>query len=151
MTDYPKRVEDQAKNSTFSDRIHFLGGRDDVRELLSISTLFVLPSLEESFPLSILEAMSEGLPIVATDVGGVAECVSNGENGFLVKSADPTALGSRMSQLLDDPLLAQRMGSLGQRRVHECFSPEQQLPKIEQVFQHAIGQGKQSSQLRSAA
>jgi len=75
-----------------SDHIRFLGARSDIRDLYAASDVFVLPSLWEGMPNAMLEALASGLPVVATDVGGVSEIVENDKNGFLVPARDSDAL-----------------------------------------------------------
>ena len=83
--------------------------------------MFVLSSRSEGFPVSILEAMAAGLPVVATDVGGVAEAVENGETGFLVPAADPGALARALERLVSNAVLRRRMGAAGRARALRLF------------------------------
>jgi glycosyltransferase involved in cell wall biosynthesis len=94
-----------------TDRVHWLGLRADIPDLLASADVYVLPSLSEGLPLSLLEAMTAGLPIVATDVGEVAHALANGDAGVLVPPRDGAALASAIARLLDDPALADRMGA----------------------------------------
>jgi glycosyltransferase involved in cell wall biosynthesis len=90
--------------------VHFLGDRDDVRELLQGLDLFVLPSITEGYSMALLEACATGLPIVATDVGGNAEIVSDGATGRIVPACDPPALAEAMLGLLHESQRASRLG-----------------------------------------
>ena len=81
--------------------------------------LFVLPSLYEGMPLSILEAMGAGLPVIATAVDGTPEVVEDGETGLLVPPADPAALARAVVRLLDDRALAVRLGQNGRARAED--------------------------------
>ena len=101
--------------------IRFLGFRQDVTDLLAASDLFVLPSLSEGLPLSILEAMSQGLPIVASNVGGIPELVENGRQGVLVPPGDARILADALQKLACDADLRQTMGAAGQARVTASF------------------------------
>lgn len=98
-----------------------LGTRNDIPELLAASDLFVLSSTSECLPMSIIEAMAAGLAVVATDVGGVAELVVEGETGLLVPAGDHSALADAIAQLLDAPDLRRRMGAAGRQRARELF------------------------------
>jgi glycosyltransferase involved in cell wall biosynthesis len=82
----------------------------------------VLPSWAESFPYSILEAMMVGLPIVATDVGGISEAVEEGATGRLVPPRDAPSLGRALAELLDDRKLATTLGQAAQDRARSRFS-----------------------------
>ena len=81
-------LKNLAKESGVDRNIRFIGWIDDVNEIFSMIDLFVLPSLSESLPVSIIEAMSFGIPVVATDVGGVPEIVADGETGYIISSTD---------------------------------------------------------------
>jgi glycosyltransferase involved in cell wall biosynthesis len=96
--------------------------------------VFVLPSLYEGLPLSILEAMAAGKPVIATQVGGTAEAVLDGETGLLVPAADPNALASAIRSMLDDRVLAQRLASAGRRRVEQEFSTMAMVRQVTAVY-----------------
>jgi glycosyltransferase involved in cell wall biosynthesis len=104
-----------------SERVELLGARADIPELLARSDVFVLSSRSEGFPVSILEAMAAGLPVVATDVGGVAEAVEDGETGFLVPAADSEALARALERLVSDADLRRRLGAAGRARALRLF------------------------------
>lgn len=92
------------------ENVHLLGFVDDVSSLLKKSDIFLLTSKFESFPLSILEALSFGLPIISTNTGGINEMVLNNLNGFLVDFKNDNQLTSSMFKLVDDPNLRLRFG-----------------------------------------
>ncbi|WP_437805887.1 glycosyltransferase [Sorangium sp. So ce1078] len=96
-----------------SDRVLFAGERHDVPALLAALDVFALPSLSEGLPLALLEAMATGLPAVATDVGGVATALVDGQTGFLVPSGEVAPLAARLSELQANPALAAQMGRSG--------------------------------------
>ena len=110
------------------------GPRDDVHEVLSAVDLFVLPSLEESLPLAILEAMAAGLPVVSTTVGGIPECVDDGVTGTLVPPADGRALAEAIVPLVTSPESRRQMGEAGRRLMLGQFSPKAVTPQIESIF-----------------
>jgi polysaccharide biosynthesis protein VpsI len=107
-----------------SPNIKFLGWLDDTARsaALSRATVFCLPSRNEGAPMSVLEAMSAGLPVVSTRVGGIPELVEDGVTGLLIAPRDTAALASALSRILCDPVLAKSMGDCGKRRHLEKFS-----------------------------
>lgn len=102
-------VRRQVRELGLEGNVEFLGLRDDVPDILHDSKCFVLPSVYEGLPMSILEAMAAGLPVVATAVGGVPDVVQDGVTGVLVKPGDTEALANAMDELLVDP---ERMSAL---------------------------------------
>jgi glycosyltransferase involved in cell wall biosynthesis len=107
-----------------SDRTHFHGYLSDPAPVLSRAHVFVLSSLSEAFPRSVLEAMRAGLPVVASDVGGVAEGVTHGVNGLLIPARNPSALAEALAKLLDDPALRETMGRSARTVYEERFRLE---------------------------
>lgn len=101
--------------------VRFLGERHDVQELLAGASVFVLSSRSEGFPISVLEAMAAGLPVIASDVGGVAEQVEHDVTGLLVPRGDADALAAALQRLIDDPELRRRMGEAGRARATRLF------------------------------
>jgi len=136
---YMEETKSTARKLGVESSIIWTGHREDVHELLAATDLFALPSLEESLPLAILEAMAAGLPVVATTVGGIPECVSHGETGALVPPADSDALAEAIVAIVRDPALQRRFGKAARKRVLQSFSPESQTARMEKVFQRVVG------------
>lgn len=107
------------------EHVSLLGRRDDVPELLAAADVFVLPSLFEGLPLSALEAMAAGLPVVGTHGCGTAEAVRDGVTGRLVASGDAAALAQAILEVLEQPILAARWGAAGRARFEQEFSAAQ--------------------------
>lgn len=106
------------------ESLRFLGFRTDVADLLSASDFFLLPSVTEGLPLSLLEAMTHGLPALATPVGGIPEVIRDGEHGFLVPVHGHAELATAMARLVDDPTLLRTLGDRARRRAADEFSFE---------------------------
>jgi glycosyltransferase involved in cell wall biosynthesis len=119
-------------------RVHLLGQRNDVDQRLAASQMALLVTNWEGFPLSILEAMRAGLPVVASDVGGVAESVRDGENGYLVPRADVTQLRDRVERLLTDPELRARLGASGRERFVRDFTLDVSVARTLAVYRDAL-------------
>jgi glycosyltransferase involved in cell wall biosynthesis len=121
---YFEELQALVRDLNLGDHFHFAGDITNLREHLSTTDVFVLPSRSEGFSNAIVEAMAASLPVVATNVGGNAEAVEDGITGFIVPSDDPGALASAIVQLLADPAKAAAMGAAGKRRTAEKFTTE---------------------------
>jgi glycosyltransferase involved in cell wall biosynthesis len=115
------RIEAEVHRLGLDAVILLAGHRDDVGSILAEAQIFALATRSECLPLSILEAMASGLPVVASSVGGVPEAVIHGETGLLVAPGDPDALADALALLLDDPALRGRMGAAGRARAERLF------------------------------
>ena len=129
-----------ARELGIQDSTHFLGRCEKVAELLSVSEICVLSSKAEGFSNSILEYMAAGRPVVATDVGGAAELIREGETGYLVPAGDDEMMAARLISLLRDPNRSQMMGAEGRRIVEEQFSCEAQLARTEDLYERLLRQ-----------
>jgi sugar transferase (PEP-CTERM/EpsH1 system associated) len=119
-------------------RVHFLGARKDVPEILRGLDVFVLASESEGMSNTILEAMASARPVIATAVGGNPELVVDGETGLLVPPNDPPAMAAAIMKLLRDPEWGRHMGRLGRRRIEEKFSLEVMVRNYENVYLEAF-------------
>lgn len=117
-----------------SDFVQFLGYRSDVPDLLAASDFFLLPSLTEGLPLSVLEAMSQHLPVVATPVGGIPEVVHSGQHGLLVPVQDPQALAAAITEMVTDPEGRRALGEAAYQRVRETFSFEAMTRQYDALY-----------------
>lgn len=131
-------LERQAARLGLEDRVVFLGFRADPAALLRTCDLFVLPSLFEGLPLSILEAMAARKPVIASRIAGNDEAVVHGETGLLVPPADPGALADAIRRLLVDRGLAQRLAAAGQERVRREFSTESMVNRVSALYDEVL-------------
>ena len=127
-------LEALARGLNISHRIIFTGFRHDIREILSTIDILVIPSLLEGFPLITLEAMAMAKPIVATQLPGINEQISDGLEGILVPPKNPKALGTAVLSLLQDRKLASRLGAAARSKVESCFSVEKMVRETEKVY-----------------
>jgi glycosyltransferase involved in cell wall biosynthesis len=123
-----------ARELGIAQRVHLLGLRDDIPTLLAAGDVFVQPSRSEGLPLSVLEAMAQQIPIVATDVGGVGEAVKDGETGYLVRSGDPAALAAAICRILDSPDRGASLATAANARVRDEFSVERMLSRYRNLY-----------------
>lgn len=122
--DGPERpkIEARIAELKLQPYIRLMGQRRDVPRLLAAADAFLLTSISEGIPLSVIEAMAAELPVVATHVGGVAEVVEEDQTGLLAPARNATALAGRVLQLAADSALARRLGERGRMRAFESFS-----------------------------
>jgi glycosyltransferase involved in cell wall biosynthesis len=107
----------------------------NAREVLAAFDIFILPSTQpDPFPTVILEAMSAGIPVIATAHGGPLEMVVDGETGLLVPPGDPAALAAAIELLLLDAPKRKAMGDAGRRRIENEFALDTSLNRVQQVY-----------------
>lgn len=119
------------------DRVFLLGYRGDLPAVLAASDLFVLPSYREGTPRVISEAMASGLAVVATDIAGIPEQVTDGENGYLIPTGDPDALAEALDTLLDDEEVRNRMGRESRKRV-DRFSVSKMVDDLDSLYRELL-------------
>lgn len=122
-----------------ADAITFAGalGQDDVPAHYRRADIFCLSSVAESLPVTLMEAMASGRPVVSTDVGGIAELVADGESGLLVASGDSDAFADALERLCGDAALRRRMGAAGRRRVREEFDVARWGSRLAELLREA--------------
>lgn len=136
--DLVEEIKAFASELGLTGQTFFLGRCEKVAELLSISNICVLTSESEGFSNSILEYMAAGKPVVATDVGGAAEAIVEGETGFLVASQDHEALAHRLIRLLEDREKAQRMGDEARQVADSKFSLSARKDKTLELYRDQL-------------
>src|SRR5206468_1612306 len=131
-------LEAQIHREGLKDRVRLLGARTDAADLMRASDAFVLSSVREGLPVTVLEAMRSGLPVVATRAGGTAEAVEDGVTGRMVPMGDDAALATALGEVLGDPEAATRMGRAGQERWARCFTAERMVRETEAFYREAV-------------
>ncbi len=131
-------LEQQADALDVADRVDFLGWVGDAPKRIAELDVFVLPSRDEAFPLTIVEAMLAGTPVVATDVGSVREAVIDGVTGLLVPSGDPAALVVAVRRLLDDADLRSRLATAARRLAADRFTDRAMADGYERVWAEVL-------------
>jgi len=131
-------VREQVAGLGLASRVRFLGVRADVADILRASDVFVLSSRWEGNPMSVMEAMAAGLPVVSTAVGGVPELVREGVTGRLVPSEDAGALAQALQALVDDPARRQAMGAAARRHAVAHFDIRHTVRGYEQLYESLL-------------
>jgi L-malate glycosyltransferase len=129
------KVQKFTEKSGVSDKIKFLGQRDDVPEVLKLLDIFCLPSINEGLPLTVLEAMAARVPVVGSDVIGINEVVTNNVNGLLFPSGNEHMLTESLLSILHDTSLGKRLSSAGYQFVLQNFSLDDIVKKYDNLFQ----------------
>lgn len=135
---YVDQINREAEALGVSSHLLWAGRRDDVHRILPALDLSVLASLKGDFPLALLEAMAAAVPVVASEIGGVGECVEAGASGLLVPPADASALAAAVVSLAGDSPRRRAMGEAGQKRLFECFSTQSQIDGIEHALAEVV-------------
>jgi len=131
-------VRDYVVENGLCENVILTGQRSDVPDLLSIADVFCLTSQSEGLPISMLEAMSVGLPIVGTNVPGIRDVIRHRKNGFLVNLGDHEDLTNALYQLLSDEQLRRQYGQMSKRIVNESYSLSQCVARYQDLFLRLI-------------
>jgi glycosyltransferase involved in cell wall biosynthesis len=137
--DYARRLRKVVEEYKLEDRVIFAGHRQDVNRLLSAVDIFAYCALEKDIcPLSLLEAMSAGLPIAAFGIEGVREAIQDQREGLLAPAGNSTALAQALMTLVRDPALGRSLGEAARRRAHSDFSVARHVNGMQQAFEEAL-------------
>ena len=139
-------LEAQITNLGFSGQVMLLGNRSDVASLLTECDIFVLSSVAEGMPVTLLESMAVGLPVVATNVGGVSDVVVSGITGMLVPMGDPQALAKALSGYVLDNDLRTRHGAAGRERIEVEFNLARMVSAYTTLYDDLLGHSGQHRQ-----
>ena len=132
-------VKNKITEYGLDNNVKLLGFRSDVSLLLRVMDIFVLSSISEGHPLSVVEAMMAARPVVATDVGGLAEIIDNGKTGYLVEPKNPNALAEKLLALLQDRSKAEQIGARGREIANERFSMKSMMQSYEHLYDQLAG------------
>jgi glycosyltransferase involved in cell wall biosynthesis len=139
-------VRDRAHSLELDGSVMFPGSFTEPWDLLRAADVLVLASEVEGLPLVILEAMSQGVPVVAADVGGIPEAVIDGETGFLVPPRDAGAVTAAVARILGDPPLARRMHAAAQLRFEQRFTMKVMLDSHRDLYVRLANAGSAAAQ-----
>lgn len=148
--DGPQRgeLEQQIVRLGLTETVRLLGNRDDVAQLLAECDVFALSSIAEGMPITVLEAMAAGLPVVATEIGGVASVIEAGVTGTLVPEGDPHALAAALRAYVADEGLRRRHGDAGRARVAAHFSLRTMVSAYVALYDELLGRQTNAVQPR---
>lgn len=132
-------LETLAKKLGISHIVTFVGFSNNIPVVLRESDAFVLPSIEEGLPLTILEAMATGVPVLATEVGGNKEIITNNVNGVLVPPRNVSALSDQIIRLATDREFRLRIGRVAQKEVTEKFTIGKMIARVEELYDRFLG------------
>jgi glycosyltransferase involved in cell wall biosynthesis len=131
-------LEQQATSLGISSGVHFLGFRDDARDLYHACDLYCQPSIdlgEEAFPIAVLDAMASGLPVVGTTVGGIPGMIEEGQSGFLVPPGDPKSLADALGSLCADAERRKRFGAVSHDLFMKNYSADTMADAVEAIYE----------------
>jgi glycosyltransferase involved in cell wall biosynthesis len=134
-------IEAQIRELGLEERVHLLGVRQDVERIMSVSDIFVLPSIWEGFGLVAIEASAAGIPVVGSDVPGLREAVRHGETGFLLPVEDHTLFVNTLRTLLDNDTLRNRLAATGRQHVLTKFSRRASATGLSALYDECIHAG----------
>jgi N-acetyl-alpha-D-glucosaminyl L-malate synthase BshA len=133
------RAAQRAAEIGVADDVEILGEQIDVRQVLSVGDVFLLPSAQESFGLAAAEAMACGTPVVASRVGGLPEVITHGETGFLHPPEDLDGMAASAIALLEDQALRQRITRAARASVVQQFCEDRIVPMYERLYERLVG------------
>ncbi len=139
------QLRERIRDLNLDSNVHLLGERMDMAGVYASLDLFVLASIDEGMPMTILEALAAGRTVIATRVGAVGKLVVNGKTGLLVEPRDINALRNAILACLRDPAFARRLAANGEQHVRNSFSAEAMARNYEEIYLQALGQQESSA------
>jgi glycosyltransferase involved in cell wall biosynthesis len=126
------------ESSPFKERIHIVGFRNDVYEVIAACDIYIQPSLSESLSRSVMEAMCLGVPSIVSDIGGLIELVEHEKSGLVVKSGDPIAIAGAIEQLTNNPDLRKALAGDATKRMKEFFSMDNMVTNTRKLYEKIL-------------
>lgn len=127
-------LEKLIKNLKIENHVILVGRQKEIPKLLKSSDIFVLPSRREAFGLVVLEAMITGLPVIASQTGGIPEIIEHGKTGLLVKPENPEPIATTLIDLISNPEKRQKLATAGHKLVHQKFTAKRMAEEYEKVY-----------------
>ncbi len=133
-----ERLEQLAHDLGIARACYFVGYQSDVAGYYRLFDAFVLPSVNEGTPVSAIEALASGTPVVANRVGGVPDVVRDGVDGFLVEAGDTEGAADRLAQLAEDPELRARFGESGRSHMFERYAVSRLVDDVDRLYRSLL-------------
>jgi glycosyltransferase involved in cell wall biosynthesis len=133
-----ERLRAMAEASGAAGRVHLLGYRADIPDILAGADIFAMPSLSEGLPLALIEAMFAARAIVASKVGGIPDAMEDGREGLLVPPGDAVALGAALQRLISSAELRTSLGAAAQRRAESGFTTARMADQYEEIYRSLL-------------
>ena len=137
---YAYKIESYVEQNGLNNRVHFIGWRNDIRDILAGSNIYISTSYSESFPDAVREAMLASLPVIVTDVGGTRELVEIDKNGYLFEPGKINKLSEYLRILIEDTALQKEMGREGKTIIDEKFSTKVYAEDFEKMVKQLTAQ-----------
>ena len=131
-------LREKARQLGLADRVHFAGYVADSREVYVAADLLLMPSRFEGLPMTLLEAMAMGLPVVASKLDGIAEVIADGHEGLLVESGDAGGFAESASRLLENPALGSEFAANARKKIEARFSVERMTSAVEAIYERFL-------------
>lgn len=143
--DQSEYLQSLSRELGVGEYVSFLGVRNDVPELLTAADSILMPSLNEGFPRTAIEAMAAGKPVIATSVGGTPEAIIDGTTGILVPPMDVDAMSGAITRLVGDTDLQRRLGEAGRERAEANYSVDRYVSRLDEIYRHYSGINRSTS------
>lgn len=128
------------KSAGLDGRVFFLGPRKDIPQLMKCMDIFVLPSLQEGFPRTLLEAMYSGLCVIASNISGIPELIDDGENGFLIHPGNINSIADKISEVYKNQDLREKIGLAAKKKIELYYKPEDYAKNLENLYLQLMGE-----------
>jgi glycosyltransferase involved in cell wall biosynthesis len=133
-----KELEEEVRSWGLKDKIVFAGWRENIADIMSILDALVVPSLNEAVGIVLIEAQSLGIPVIASNVGGIPETMQDNLTGILVKPADPENLARAITGLIGDPGKLRSMSEAAKNWARDRFMAEKMVERISAIYQEVL-------------
>ncbi|MBN1794947.1 MAG: glycosyltransferase family 4 protein [Candidatus Omnitrophica bacterium] len=139
-SEYRRLLDTRATKLNIANKVIFIPGLLDIHIALAAIDIFVLPSTQEGLGLSLLEAMAAGLPVIASEVGGIKSIIKDTQNGLLIKPKSDEAIYAAIVELLDNKSLANKLSTMARETVRQTFDIDSMVRKTEEVYRRVLGE-----------